>query len=178
MKIKYVLVFVLLILLCSCSPFEYELKQDIDSYEEYVQATRNSNIVMPELDNYESYDDVKVNYYFEIGGYDLHTISLIICFTDEEEYLSEKETVLKEFEFVNEDIIVYDKLALPKEFSYNGFTISPIDDEDFTYLSNFGMVGFDDENYKIVYMYIDNPEINHNPFNTTEEYLDFYFRFQ
>jgi hypothetical protein len=76
----------------------------------------------------------------------------------EDDYLTYKETLLNDYQYLEEPIVDdNDWVRIPiVEFEYSMFTVKVVDNDEFYYPMNFGMIGFSDDNHEIAFfMYFD-----------------------
>lgn len=137
---------------------------DIEKYDKYVEKTKYASQFMPKLNELDNYEEVKFGYrlvsYSIFMGFCSDGISLFVTYDDN--YYDEKEKVLNNYEYLKEDEIIYgrnESVQFPLTiFNYKGYTIQIVPNRN--YWSNgeltcksFMMVGYNDSNKTIVYMY-------------------------
>lgn len=169
---KYILLLVLISLLTSCTP-DISISSNIEEYEDYKDEVYNSSLVLPTLNTLGDYRDISINYYSEDGGiYTIDSIVLLLTYSSADFYIK-KEEVLSTLTLLDESIIEENGIiyVMEPQFTYMEFDIYVIDHEEFTYISNYGMIGFNEETYQIAFLYIDNPEIGSNAYDTMDEYM-------
>lgn len=176
-----VVIIIYLIVVLSFKYFSYDVTyENIDEYEEYIEKVTMSNTLLPTEEELKNSENVQV-YYHEKNGfiaYTYYTISLFLQYNDDD-YLVEKSKILEEHNFISEPIVRNDIVYLHEpSFEYAGFKISVVDNVEYTYLKNYGMVGFNDETNSIVYLFVYDPEIGFISDETIQDYLESYFIFE
>lgn len=152
---------------------------DIKKYEEYILKVEHSRPFMPFLENLEDYETINC-YYKYIDGiiYRFHTINLIIDY-HEEIYAQKKQEILGKYYFLNKpmpDSINKGEYYIPEpEFIYNNYTIKVVEDQDFSYSRWFGMIGYNDDDYNLSYLFFYGVDNNHikNSIDFMEECFSF-----
>lgn len=147
------LVSMVTIVLTSCTP----KLTDIDDYETYINEIYGADEFMPNLKDLPSYENVDVYYYDRSSK----SITLSIKFSSEN-YEDAKETILNQHSFLDgplqDDTGFY---YIPKpEFSYSGYQIKVVEDEDFSYPEKFGMIGYSDDYNRICFLFFYDRSLN------------------
>mgnify|MGYP006883116553 CR=1 FL=1 len=171
---KNIMLLFLMVTLTGCSEI---VETDSSQYESYVEDVVNSSYLMPDLGDLGDYRKIKTTYYLS-SSRAYETISLIVEY-EEEEYIKQKEIAVDGLSFLTESKqnektgVIY---VMEPTFEYNGYTISVVNNEDFIYICNYGMFGYNDETFELVYLYVNSPEICSNKDDSMEEYMDHVFR--
>lgn len=152
------------------------VETDSSQYESYVEDVVNSGYLMPNLVDLGDYLDIDTVYFLS-SGRAYETISLIVEY-EEAEYFIQKETALNSMSFLTESVVEPGNYVVILEpvFEYKGFTISVVDDDNYRYICNYGMFGYNDETNELIYLYVNSPEICSNEDDSMEEYMDYVFR--
>jgi hypothetical protein len=125
------------------------LLTDINKYNEYVDEIYNADAFMPSLDNLPDYASLEV--YYDNG--DSKSISLSITY-DESSYESSKETILNWYSFLETPIEGNGYYKIPNnDFHLKTYHIQVVNNDDFSYPSNFGMIGYSDDYNTITFLF-------------------------
>ena len=155
-----------------------KVETDIDKYESICNEVENASVLMPDLDEIGDYNEVKFTYkiycYSFFIGFVSDGIGLWAQY-DESDYEEEKERVLSSYEFLEEPIIDSRGLyELPvTEFAYKGYDTKIVPDEDyidFGACKSFLMIGFNDNEYAICYLYYYDIDIDYLYDEETDDY--------
>jgi hypothetical protein len=120
-----------------------------DDYQDYIDLVPGSSGFMPELMDLPEYQSIEVYYYESLG----QSINLLVTFSSEN-YESSKEIVLGSFEFLNAPLTEHDFFLIPEvEFEYKSFIIKVVNNDDFDYPEQFGMMGYSDEKFQISFLF-------------------------
>jgi len=145
-----------------------------DDYQEYIDSIPESNTFMPDLFEIVDSQSIEIYYCERLG----QSINLVITFSNET-YETAKETVLGSYVFLEAPLMENDYYLIPAtEFEYESFTIKVVDDEDFDYPEQFGMIGYSDTKGQISYMFFFDDSLNRlGDGYSMPEFLDKEFRF-
>lgn len=170
---KNITLLLLLMTLAGCSEI---VETDSSQYESYVEDVVNSSYLMPDLDDLGDYLEIETVYFLS-SSRAYETISLTVEYK-EEEYFKQKEIAVDGLSFLTESVVEPGNYVVILEpvFEYKGFTISVVDNQDFNYICNYGMFGYNDETFELIYLYVNSPEICSNEDDSMEEYMDYVFR--
>lgn len=170
----FILLFFTVLCVCGCSIGKKNLYTDIDEYENYLCNLEMASDFMPDIDSLSGYTNIEVNYFNQEFIWTVKTISLIVTYS-ETDYQDKKSLVISTFVFFdgpiydgNGDTIVIDFQAVS-----DGYTIQVVNDDGFVYPKRFGMIGYSDTKYQIVYMYVLDWEIS--SISNLESYIGDYF---
>ncbi|MFA5007104.1 MAG: hypothetical protein WC509_06530 [Candidatus Izemoplasmatales bacterium] len=120
-----------------------------DDYQEYLDSIPGSNAFMPVLTDIPAFQTCEIYYYDRLG----QSINLVITYSDET-YETAKETVLGSYLFLQTPLVENDYYLIPEtEFEYESFTIKVVDDDNFDYPEQFGMIGYSDANHQISFLF-------------------------
>ncbi len=152
--ISVCIVFMLpLLVSCNC----VEKGDNEENYETLLDKVDFSDLYMPNLKDIGIYKEIKIYYKVtkKIFWNDVKSLSLIVNYSTEQYYVN-KNKILEQYSFINQE-----KAEL-KDYKadVNGFHIQVVEDEqgisdDYTtfYCKRLFMIGFDDVNYQIIYLY-------------------------
>ena len=111
---------------------------------------------MPVLSSLPAYQAYEVYYLDRLG----QSINLVVTFSSET-YETSKETILQSHVFLDEPLMESDFYLIPEtEFEYESFTIKVVDDEDFNYPEQFGMIGYSDTKHQISFLFFLDDSLN------------------
>ena len=148
--------------LAGCDIWKSQTSFDIDRYEEYVnRLSRCCRYFMPSLDSLTDYKDISVSLTssdYTLGKKDTNPYGLILFVSyDEEIFDSKKDEISQNYIFVNTPIISEyndDDILMPAiDIVYCDYRIRVVYDNDFYYPKYFGMIGINENNYTIAYLY-------------------------
>jgi len=151
------------------------LLTDVSDYEIYVDEVYNADTFMPDLDVLPNYEDVEV--YYDNRASKSITLSVIYS---NEDYESAKESIINMYSFL--DGPIKDETGfyyIPShEFDYKSYQIKVVDNEDFSYPEQFGMIGFSDDYNRICFLFFYDRSLNSlgNSY-TIEDFLKDNFEF-
>lgn len=137
------------------------VKTDIGHYNNDIHDIANASKLMPNLDSLNGYTEIaythKIKCYSTLVGFYSDGFALFVTY-DDSNYDTIKNEVLSEYSFLQEPVMrSVDTYTLPvTEFEYNGFNMKIVPDEEYINYSackSFMVIGFNDEEYRIVYMY-------------------------
>jgi len=167
MKKIYTVIFTTIILLCSsgCSYNESIKLSDINDYDDYVTNVSYSREFMPDLSDLEGYESIDVIYYNDRPSTNnTHTINLIVTYSNEY-YNNAKSKYLSEYSYLEASLYDPDNknrmLVSDAEVEYNNYLIKVVFDEKFDYPKDFGMIGFNDIEYKLCFMFSYNDSLDY-----------------
>ena len=159
---------VLLVLVLFFAAFLYLLigtynwiKTDLTQYEQDIQKIGNASVFMPDLESLGSYTDINYSYkvkcYSPLARFYSDGFALFVTYEDAQ-YQAYKAKVLTDYAFLQEPVKrSQDTYELPvTEFSYKNYHIKIVPDEeyvDFCACKSFLMIGFNDDDSRIVYLY-------------------------
>jgi|GEM_PF-3900628 len=147
-------------LLSACSSPKYTISTDITKYVEYIANVSFSTncVFFPNLDDIPDTAAISVKY-IERTAFMARSKNLMLTLSfSENDYFTYKDNLFSNYVFLNDPVIDDDEwVRIPEvEFNYSHLTIRVVDNDDFYYPMNFGMIGFSDDNYEIVlFMYFD-----------------------
>lgn len=125
------------------------LLTDIKKYDEYVDEVYNADAFMPNLDDLPDYENTELYYDNRASK----SISISITYKDES-YESAKETILNMYSFLAAPIEGNGYYKIPNhEFYLKTYHIKVVDNDTFSYPSNFGMIGYSDEYSTITFLF-------------------------
>lgn len=150
---------------------------DIDKYEEYVEEVKYASTLMPNLDDLNSYTDVKFGYkrilYFAFLGFQSDNISLFVTYDDN--YTEEKQSVLSSYDFLKEEELGEFSVT---SFDYRGYSFQIVPNRDYwndgsCTCKSFMMIGYNDANNTIAYLYFYDFDIDYigNMNNELENFI-------
>ena len=137
------------------------IETDIAKYSDNLHGIGSAERMMPTLESLGHYTELEYTY-------KIHCYSIFVGFVsdgyvlnvtyDESQYEQRKADALSSYTFLQEPIIEQDgDSPMPvTELKYKGYTLKVVpDDTQYTYYpcKSFMMVGFNDEEHKIVYLY-------------------------
>lgn len=137
------------------------IETNIAKYSEDLQGIGSAERMMPRLDSLGDYESLEYTYkihcYSTFVGFFSDGYVLNVTY-GEREYEQRKAGILSSYAFLQEPVIAEDgDYLLPvTELNYKGYTLKVVpDDTQFTYCpcKSFMMVGFNDVEHKIVYLY-------------------------
>ncbi|MCF7924243.1 MAG: hypothetical protein K9L64_03945 [Candidatus Izimaplasma sp.] len=129
---------------------------DTSSYQVYIDKIPKSNTFMPDLATLPQYQSINVYYYERLG----QSINLIVTYSSES-YQSARDTLLSSYVFLKEPLTELDFYLIPEvEFQYQSFTIKVVNDDDFEYPEQFGMLGYSDSNFQLSFMFFYDDSLN------------------
>lgn len=137
------------------------VKTNINQYSNDVNEIANAAKFMPDLETLTGYTEIEYTYkikcYSTLAGFYSDSFALFVSY-DEEKYAAAKNKALTEHSFLQQPVMCsVDTYTLPvTEFEYNGYTMKVVPDEeyiDFCACKSFMLVGFNDEECKIAYLY-------------------------
>jgi hypothetical protein len=145
-----VILFTLLITGCG------QVYTNMDDYQEYLDSIPGSNAFMPVLTDIPVYRACEIYYYERLG----QSINLVITYSNET-YETAKETVLRSYLFLQTPLMEFDYYLVPEtEFEYRSFTIKVVDDDNFDYPEQFGMIGYSDAHHQISFLFFFDDSLN------------------
>lgn len=126
------------------------LLTNINNYDEYVDEVYNAETFMPSFESLPDYESIEVYY----DNRSSKSISLSITY-DEIDYKDAKMAILEQYTALEEESLVRDGVYLIQstKFEYGSYTVLVIDNENFDYPSNFGMIGYSDEHNSITFLF-------------------------
>lgn len=159
-KLMRICIVLSMFLVSACSEQEYSTSTDINKYEEYIEMVsfNKEYDIFPNIE--ELPDSVVLDIsYVERTAFLIRSKTLILTITVPENiYSIFKEEFLNRYDYFD-DLILDEEggVIIPKvEFEYLSYTLFVVNNEEFYYPENFGMVGFSDENFEIIIlMYFD-----------------------
>jgi hypothetical protein len=134
MKKVFILASIILgTLLSACSSSDYSISSDMTKYEEFISKVSFSenHTFFPTVEQIPETATINIKYI---------------------------ETLLNDYQYLEEPIVDdNDWVRIPiVEFEYSMFTVKVVDNDEFYYPMNFGMIGFSDDNHEIAFfMYFD-----------------------
>lgn len=129
---------------------------NMDDYQEYLDSIPGSNAFMPVLTDIPVYHTCEIFYYERLG----QSINLVITYSNET-YETAKETVLRSYLFLQTPLMENDYYLIPEmEFEYESFTIKVVDDDNFDYPEQFGMIGYSDTHHQISFLFFFDDSLN------------------
>lgn len=137
------------------------VETDIAKYSDHLHGIGSAERMMPALDSLGNYASLEYSYkvhcYSTFVGFFSDGYALCVTY-DESQYEHRKTEALTSYAYLQEPAIAEDgDYLLPvTELDYKGFTLKIVPDEDqFTYCpcKSFMMIGFNDTEYKILYLY-------------------------
>ena len=147
---------------------------DIEKYEKIVEDVEGASEFMPALDDLNSYTNINFGYkrilYSFLLGFESDNISLFVTY--DSNYIDEKENVLCKYDYLKIDEIIdsYDSFdgdfQFPvTTFEYKGYTFQIVPYRNKNYnnkvsCQSFMMVGYNDLNSTIAYLYFYNMDLD------------------
>ena len=136
---------------------------DIDKYEEYVEEVRHASTLMPDLDELNTYTDIKFGYkrilYLATLDFESDNISLFVTYDDN--YDEEKQRVLNSYDFIKEEELGEIPVT---SFEYKGYTFQIVPNRTYKgskcTCKSFMMVGYNDASNTIAYLYFYDSDID------------------
>jgi hypothetical protein len=137
------------------------VSRDISHYDEDILEISNAANFMPDLDSLSGYTEIEYTYkvkcYSTFVGFCSDGFALFVTY-DDDQYETAKQEALSTYTFLEEPVLrSQDTYELPiTEFSYRGYTMKVVPDEDyidFCACKSFMLLGFNDEEHKIAYLY-------------------------
>jgi hypothetical protein len=146
--------FILIVVLISTSGCTYEDKviyNEIEDYQQCINDVEESDEFMPNLDSLTKHTTIELYCKENIGL--TTTINLIVTYSEANYYL-EKENLLMTYDFLLQPLYDSDRVFISEpEFIFNGFNIKVVYNSNYNYPEEFGMIGFNDEEYQVAYMF-------------------------
>lgn len=143
---------IMIFLLVACG----KVFTNVDDYSDYVDSIDGADSFMPSLDELPEYLSIEVYYYEHLG----QSINLLLTFSDEN-YESAKEAILNSIDFLEQPLMQDDFYLIPEvEFEYLGYIIKVVDNVNFKYPEQFGMLGYSDEKVQISFMFFYDDSLN------------------
>ncbi|MBR6918504.1 MAG: hypothetical protein IKN38_10005 [Clostridia bacterium] len=176
----FLLILLISLLLCSCST----TKHGMEYYDEVMNETTVYNpSLLPSLDKLTGYTDIDFTekitseLIFSSYGY-----ALFVTY-DKDVYEAEVEKVNRTHSYLDENNAArYFRLPLA-DINYEGYEIKivPFYSDDFS-CKHFGMIGFNDEEYRICYLMFSDSDLDYLGIDEDPEagyidFLDTYFTF-
>jgi len=183
MKKLYIIIIIFFILILSGCSFNESIKlSDINDYDEYLTNVKTSREFMPDSSNLERYESISVIYYLDRPDtIHTHTINLIITYS-KEDYNHAKSIYLSDYSYLEAPLYDPDDkkwtLISDAEVEFNNYLIKVVDDENFNYPKYFGMIGFNEEEHKISFMYSHNLSKNYLYKYTLIEFIEDSYKFE
>jgi hypothetical protein len=172
-KRGFVIVFALIttFILSSCSLAH----TDINEYDIYIDEVENAGIFMPELDGLPDYESLEI--YYDDGS--SKSITLILQYS-QDDYENAKESILNKYKFLSVPVMRDDVSLIPSpEFEYGSYIISVVNNEEFSYPENFGMIGYLDDYYRVCFLFFYDRSLNSIDYGyTMEEFVRDNFELQ
>lgn len=138
------------------------VKTDISKYSEDISEIGNAAKFMPDLETLNGYTDIEYTYKIKCSsifmGFFSDGYALFVTY-DKERYEAQKDEVMSNYTFVQKPILGFGNTnyTIPiAEFQYNGYDMKVVPDEeyiDFSACKSFMLLGFNDEECKIAYLY-------------------------
>lgn len=144
----------------ACNGPKYIVLTDLEKYIDYIDAvTFNDDCdFFPNINELPDTASIDLKY-IERTAFSARSKNLALVITlSEDQYHLYKEKILSEYDFLNEPIIDDDKWVRISEveFEYLSYSIMVVNNNEFYYPMNFGMIGYSDENKQIIFlMYFD-----------------------
>ncbi len=137
------------------------VKTDINQYSDDIKQIANAAGFMPDLETLTGYTDIEYTHKFHcysmFMGFCSDGFALFVTY-DEDQYETFKNEAISSHTFLEEPVLeARGTYELPvTEFEYNGYTLKVVPDEeyiDFCACKSFMLLGFNDEECKIAYLY-------------------------
>ena len=137
-----------------------EVSTDIAGYDQDISDICNASDFMPSISSLGAYEDIRYSYKVYVYSSYLNFVSngwaLFVQYSDSE-YEAKKADLLSKNVYLTKPVTSGERYELPlTEFQYKGYNMKIIPDEDYIdycACKSFALVGFDDENKRIVYLY-------------------------
>ncbi len=146
--------------LTSCSNIKKVISRNLDTYVTDCESVKNASVLMPNIKDLGAYFQIKYTYqstcYSILMDFNSDGLALFVKY-DQTIYAIQKEKTLHSYTFLDEPILEFDKYVMPvTEFKYRGYLMKIVLDQeyiDYCACKSFMMIGFDDTNSAIAFLY-------------------------
>ncbi len=146
--------------LTSCSNIKKVISRNLDTYVTDCESVKNASVLMPNITDLGAYSQIKYTYqstcYSILMDFNSDGLALFVKY-DQTIYAIQKEKTLHSYTFLDEPILEFDKYVMPvTEFEYRGYLMKIVLDQeyiDYCACKSFMMIGFDDANSAIAFLY-------------------------
>lgn len=122
---------------------------NISEYSDYVDQVPGADAFMPVIDELPAFQSTEIYYFEDLG----QSLNLIVAY-DEDNYETAKNAILAGFDFLSEPVLHDGHYHVSDvEFEFSDFLIKVVEDSDFDYPKEFGMVGYSDLKKQVAFLF-------------------------
>lgn len=162
--IRFLIMLVTLLLLTSCSNDEHYQSNDILKFNDYIESVSwgNDYNLYPDIESLPDGFVTKINYVERTGSFIRSKTLILEISIPEGDYQNFKEDLLANYTFLSESIKNNngDEIISEVDFEYGSYRIYIVENDDYDYPKNFGMVGYSDTNHKIIILLFSDDDLD------------------
>ncbi len=160
-----------ILIISSCFGVGKHTFTDANNYEQYIAEIDLASTFMPNISTLGSYHSMDVVYCRDNTVLLLESITLILSYKAID-YLDVKMSLLNKYTFMDDQIFdsMQNPIVMETTTIYEHYFIQIVDDNNFMYPTRFGLLGYSDDDFEIVYLYFQSDNI------TEIENLDLFIR--